>query len=121
MIYTGIDLVEIDRIKRSIKNPRFLSRVFSPQELKFFAQRSFNPSTIAANFCAKEAFAKALGTGIRGFSLNEISVLRDRMGAPYILLTGKARELITARGLKLSISVSHTKNYATAVLVAYKC
>ncbi len=119
LIYTGIDLVEIDRIKKSIKSPKFLSRVFSSQELKYFVSKSFNPSTIAANFCAKEAFSKALGTGIRGFSLNEVSVLRDGAGAPYILLSGKAKEAVKNRGLKLSVSLTHSKSYATAVVIAY--
>lgn len=50
-----------------------------------------NPETIAANFAAKEAFAKALGTGVRGFSLNEVSVLRGELGAPYIKLAGNAK------------------------------
>ena len=86
----GIDVIEIDRINRSIKNPRFLSRIFSPSELKYFSQKSFNASTIAGTFCAKEAFAKAMGTGIHGFSFNEISVLRDYMGTPYISLKGRA-------------------------------
>lgn len=120
MIQTGIDLIEIDRIKKSIKNPRFLSRVFSPAELRFFSQRSFNPSTIAANFCAKEAFAKAMGTGIRGFALNEVTVLRDGRGAPYILLTGKAKELAKKQGVTLSLSLTHTHTYASAIVLAYK-
>ena len=119
MIYTGIDLVEIDRIRRSIKNPKFLSRIFSSQELKFFSQKAFNEATIAANFCAKEAFAKALGTGMRGFSLNEVSILRDSVGAPYISLEGKAKEIVAEKKLKLSVSLSHTRIYATAIIIAF--
>lgn len=119
MIFTGIDIIEIDRIRKSIKNPRFLSRLFSPQELKYFVSRDFNVSTIAASYCAKEAFAKALGTGIRGFSLNEVSVLRDGLGAPYLSLSGKAKEIVKSRNLTISISLSHTRYYATAMLVAY--
>ncbi len=117
----GIDIVEIDRIKQSIKNPKFLSRVFSPSELKYFSEKSFNPSTIAGNFSAKEAFAKAMGTGIRGFSLNEISVLRDYMGTPYISLKGKAKDVLKAKttGNQLSVSISHSKNLATAIVIAY--
>jgi len=120
MIHTGIDLIEIDRIKKSIKNPRFLSRVFSPQELKFFVSKSFNASTIAANFAAKESFAKALGTGFRGISLNEISVLRDNVGSPYFSLSGRAKKIVVAEKLKLSLSLSHSKYYATAIVIAYR-
>ena len=118
----GIDIVEIDRIKRSIKNPRFLSRIFSPSELKFFSQKSFNAATIAGNFCAKEAFAKAMGTGIRGFSFNEISVLRDCMGSPYISVTGNAKEILKSKsnGNNITVSISHSRTTATAIVIAYK-
>ena len=118
----GIDIIEIDRIKKSIKNPKFLSRIFSPSELKFFSQKSFSPSTIAGNFCVKEAFSKALGTGFRGFSFNEISVLRDYMGTPYISLSGKAKEILKAKsnGNSLTVSISHSKNIATAIVIIYQ-
>ena len=117
----GIDIIEIDRIKRSIKNPKFLSRIFSPSELKFFSEKSFSPSTIAGNFCAKEAFAKAMGTGIRGFSFNEISVLRDYMGTPYISLKGNAKEMLKSKtgGNCVTVSISHSKEIATAIVIAY--
>lgn len=117
-ITTGIDLVEISRMKKSIENPRFLTRVFSDAERVLFQQRNFSAETIAANFAGKEAFSKAMMTGIRGFALSEVSVLRDNMGAPYLSLTGKAEEL--AQGYKLSISLTHTENYASAVVVAYQ-
>ena len=118
----GIDIIEIDRIARSIKNPKFLSRIFSPSELKYFSQKCFNPSTIAGNFCVKEAFSKAMGTGIRGFSFNEISVLRDYMGTPYISLSGKAKELLKSKtnGNNLTVSISHSKNMSTAIVILYK-
>ena len=72
--------------------------------------------SIAANFAAKEAFSKALATGIRGFSLNEISVLRDGLGAPYIKLSGKALE--AAKGLRFKVSITHTKTVASAIVLA---
>ncbi len=120
LINTGIDIIEISRIKSSIKNPKFLSRVFSPQELKFFVQKSFSPSTSAANFSGKEAFSKSLGTGFRGISLNEISILRDSLGQPYLSLSGKAKEIQLREKLKFSISLSHSKDYATAIVVGYR-
>lgn len=120
MIKCGTDILEINRIKNSIKNPKFLARVFSPAELKYFSAISFNPSTITANFCAKEALSKALGTGFRGISLNEISVLRDSMGAPYFILTGNTKKRVMAEKFKLNVSLSHSKEYATAVVIAYR-
>lgn len=118
-LFTGIDLIEIDRIRKSIQNPRFVSRVFSPKERELL-QTPKAAQTAAANFCAKEAFAKALGTGVRGFALCEVSVLRDALGAPYLQLSGKAKEIADARGLTFSVSLSHTENYATAVVIAYR-
>ena len=115
-ITVGIDLVEISRIKQSIQNPRFLTRVFSDSERELFAGKNFSLQTIAANFAGKEAFSKAIGTGIRGFCLSEVSVLRDQMGAPYLSLSGQAAEI--GKGYTFSISLTHTQNYASAVVIA---
>ncbi|NMB30135.1 MAG: holo-ACP synthase [Clostridiales bacterium] len=117
---TGIDLIEIDRIKESIKNERFLKRVFSDLEISFFNERGHNPAVIAANFCVKEAFSKSIGTGIRGFSLNEVSVLRDALGAPYMEFTGRAKDIVSSMGLTFSVSITHTHIYASAIVIAYK-
>lgn len=119
-ILAGTDIIEISRIRSSIKNPKFLSRVFSAQELKLFVSKSFNPSTIAANFAGKEAFSKAIGTGFRGISLSEVSVLRDGVGAPFLSLSGKARAYAQKEKLSFTISLSHSKEYATAVVISYK-
>ncbi len=116
-ISTGIDLTEISRIEKSIQSPRFLSRVFSHEELEAFS--TTNARSLAANFCAKEAFSKALGTGVRGFALNEVSVLRNELGAPFLSFTGKAAEIVSSRGLSFSVSLSHSDDYATAIVIAY--
>ena len=117
---SGIDLVEIKRIQQSIRHPRFLTRVFSDEERQLFREKANCVRTIAANFCAKEAFSKALGTGIRGFALAEVSVLGDSLGAPYFSLSGKAREIAEQRKLKFSVSLTHTEEYAAAVVVAWE-
>jgi holo-[acyl-carrier protein] synthase len=80
-----------------------------------------NAQTIAANWAAKEAFSKAMGTGIRGFGLNEVSVLRNEAGAPYFLLTGNAKILADQRGFSFSVSLSHTAELALAFVIAYDC
>jgi holo-[acyl-carrier-protein] synthase len=113
----GVDIIEVNRIKKSIENERFLKKVFSEDELDLFEKRNFNPETIAGRFCVKEAFGKALRTGVRNFELNEISTLNDELGAPYITLTGKANE--AANGKNISVSISHTKEYATATVIIY--
>ena len=120
MLQLGVDLVEIARIRNSLRNPRFLQRVFSQQERELFSQKGFSPATIAANFAAKEAFAKALGCGVRGFALCEVSVLRDTLGKPCFSLTGAAKQLVQAKGLCLELTLTHTKQYAAAVVAAYQ-
>ena len=119
MLTTGIDLISINRIEKSLANPRFLTRVFSVAEIDMFRQREYPIQTIAANFAAKEAFSKALGTGIRGFRWNEISVLRDSLGKPYFLLEGRAKYLAEQAGLRFSLSLSHTDDTAAAFVIGY--
>lgn len=113
----GIDLVEISRIEKSMKNPRFTARVFGISERALFCgKRAFERA--AANFAAKEAFGKALGTGIAGFSLSEVETLRDPAGAPYLKLSGRAAAIARERGLRFSVSLTHTESYAAAVVLA---
>lgn len=118
MIRVGTDIIEISRIAKSIQNPRFLSRVFSPAEQRYLAYKRNAPETAAGLFAAKEAFAKALGSGIRGFALFEVSVEHDTLGAPVLVLSGAAAAL--AAGWTFSLSISHCKSCATAVVIAYK-
>jgi holo-[acyl-carrier protein] synthase len=117
MLLVGIDLVEISRIKKSIQNPRFCGRVLGVTEYSQLEMRGFPVQSIAASFSAKEAFAKALGTGIRGFSLDEVELLRDSSGRPDLKLSGRALEIADARKLRFSVSVTHTKEYAAAVVI----
>ena len=119
MLYTGIDLTEIDRIRRSARNPRFLTRVFSAEERAWFAGKKDPYPSMAAAFAAQEAFAKALGSGVRGFSLAEVSVGHDRYGAPHLRLCGEAEKRAKEKGFtSLSLSLTHTGSVAAAVVVA---
>lgn len=120
MIATGIDLVTISRINDIVtKNPRFLTRFFGNEEQTLFNSKKGNAKiqTIAGNFAAKEAFSKALGSGISGFSLNEVQILRNHLGAPYIELSGSALILFNALNAEISVSISHTDEYATAIVI----
>lgn len=111
----GIDIIEINRIKDSVnKNKKFLNRVFTKKEIKLFNKRKNNINTISGNFAAKEAFSKALGTGIK-FSWNDIEILRDENGKPYINLYGKAKNIFDKNGFEnCHISISHNKTQAVA-------
>jgi holo-[acyl-carrier protein] synthase len=113
----GIDMLEISRIRKSALRPRFLSRAFGERELALYRERGSPASFLAANFCAKEAFSKALGTGVRGFELRDVQLLRDELGKPYLALSGKAKEL--AGDLDFEASVSHTKEHAVAIVICY--
>ncbi|MBQ6896804.1 MAG: holo-ACP synthase [Oscillospiraceae bacterium] len=115
----GVDIVSIDRIEKSLARDSFLTKVYGKGEIAVFAAEG-KPKTnsLAANFAAKEAFSKALGTGVRGFELTEVEILRDDMGKPYFFLSGKAREIAESRNLVFSVSLSHEKDRAIAFVVA---
>lgn len=115
----GVDLIEIDRIKRCMENPRFCARILGPEEFQQLKERGFPAQSIAVSFCAKEAFAKALGTGIRGFLLRDVELLREPGGKPYFVLHNGARRLAGAKGYRFSVSATHTRELACAMVVAY--
>jgi holo-[acyl-carrier protein] synthase len=128
MLYTGIDLIEIERIARAIERwgDRFLDRVFTPAELAIYRAR---PASLAARWAAKEAVAKLLGVGLRGLggagkpeaalAWTEIEVLPDSQGRPGLALHGCAAERARALGLgPIALSLSHTREHAIASAVA---
>ena len=120
MLFVGIDSVEINRIEKAMKNPRFCQRVFGEAENSLLAMRGFSAESAAACFCAKEAFSKAMGTGIRGFRLCEVELLRNELGAPYLKLSGNALKMALEKGLRFSVSVTHTKELATVIVIGEK-
>lgn len=119
MTELGIDLIEISRIQKAMRNNHFILRVFGADEQRELkVRRNIYPSA-AACFAAKEAFSKTLGTGIRGFSLSEVQLLHDSLGKPYLHLSGRAQLLAKEKCLKsFSVSITHTKEYAAAVVAA---
>ena len=120
-VLTGIDAVEIDRVKRSIKKPGFLKKVLGPKEYKYYEKKGFPAESIAAAFCAKEAFSKAVGTGLLGrFELREIEVMHDRKGKPYYSFSGKARRTVKKKRLKFELTITHTDTTAFAAATAVK-
>ncbi|MCB9422708.1 MAG: holo-ACP synthase [Ardenticatenaceae bacterium] len=118
MLRTGVDIVEIERVKRVMarSSQRFLDRIFTPQEQAYCQDRI--PS-LAGRFAVKEAVAKALGTGIGEMTWVEIEVVSDKMGRPELVLHGAAQQLADKLGLvEWSISLSHTETYAVGFAVA---
>lgn len=116
MLLVGFDLVEIERIRKSMRNPRFCGRILGNTEYSQLAERGFSVQSVAASFCAKEAFSKAVGTGLSGFDLREAQLIRLKSGKPELLLSGDALRL--AKGREFSVSVTHTTLYASAVVAA---
>ncbi len=113
----GCDLCEISRIEKA--GERFCERYFTEKEQKLFdAKKKNKPQTVAANFAVKEAFSKALGTGVRGFGLEDVEVLRDKSGKPYIIPLGNAKKICDELEITgIFVSVSHTKDLAMAYVV----
>lgn len=119
-IRTGTAIVEINRIVKSQKNKRFLSDYFSADEIRFFVQHKLNPKLIAENYCVKIAVAKAIGTGMRVIRARDITVLRDRLGSPFVILDGRAKMLEQREGYIINISVASCDKYATASVIINK-
>ncbi|MDD3222024.1 MAG: holo-[acyl-carrier-protein] synthase [Clostridia bacterium] len=115
IIGIGTDIAEIERIKKACLREAFLVRCFTLKE-KIYIEN--HPERAAGNFAVKEAVSKAMGTGFRGMSLDEIEVLRDDLGKPYIQLYGRAKT--KAEGLNISrwhVSISNTKTLAIAYVI----
>jgi holo-[acyl-carrier protein] synthase len=115
---TGVDLIEIGRIREVARRHgrRYLDRIYTPAEL---AQSQQRPEYLAGRFAAKEAVAKALGTGIGEVGWKEIEVLGDEEHAPVLTLTGAARRKAEDLGLSTwSLSISHGTDQALAFAVA---
>jgi len=117
MLITGVDIIEIDRIRRvaSAYGTRFLDRIYTKEEQQYCRAR---PPQLASRFAAKEAVMKALGTGIRGVGWKDIEIRRQRGQAPYIELHGRARLRADQIGLDhLALSLSHSKEFAVASVI----
>ncbi|RPI34693.1 MAG: holo-[acyl-carrier-protein] synthase [Chloroflexota bacterium] len=115
---TGIDLIEVDRIRETLERygDHFCERVFTPQEL---AEAGGRISSLAARFAAKEAASKALGTGIGIVCWKDIEILYGPDNKPIVHLHGEAARLSSEQRLHTwSVSLSHTRLYAVAVVVA---
>jgi holo-[acyl-carrier protein] synthase len=121
LIGTGVDLIEIERIAHSIERfgDRFLRRVYTDSEIAYCRRKRSSAESFAARFAAKEAGAKALGTGIsRGVTWIEFEVKREPSGRPLLALSGRADALAKELGVKIiSLSLTHTREMAMAMVL----
>ena len=123
IIGLGTDLIEIERIAHSVERfgEAFLQRVFTPGEIAYCQRKKKNAAeSLAARFAAKEAGAKALGTGIsRGVSWLEFEVRRLPGERPELYLSGRAEEVAKALGIRrISLTLAHSRGLSIAVVVA---
>ena len=107
----GLDIVEVERVRKAARSPRFLKRVFSKDEIAYCMGRKSPWQHFAVRFAAKEAVFKALG--MKGVSLLHIAVARDENGKPSALVAGKPEP-------RISLSLTHSDHYAAAVAVRWK-
>jgi len=113
----GIDIIEIERVKRAVENygDNFLRRVFSPAEIGYCRrQKAYKVPELSVRFAAKEAYSKAIGTGIKGFGRSnrgiswlDVEVVNNRDGKPHLAYQGKILEHV-------HLSLSHSRDYAVA-------
>ena len=121
IVGSGIDLAEIDRIQRSVERygQRFLDRVYTASEQAYCLRKRKSAESLAARFAAKEAGAKALGTGIsHGVNWLEIEVVREAGGRPTLRFHGRAAEFAARlSSVRVALSITHTATLAMASVV----
>ena len=115
----GTDIIKVDRIKKLIKKRNLKKRLFNQNEIKKCEKTKNTSNCFAKRFAAKEAFSKALGTGIsKGINFNEIIILNEKNGKPFIKLLNKTKfnveKRIKKKKYKISLSISDENNYAVA-------
>ena len=118
----GVDIIENKRIKNSLKNLKFKKRIYSTKEI---AQSSLSKNKVgffSKRFAAKEAFAKALGTGFRdNLNFKDIEIVNDKKGKPYYLKSKKISKIIhknfNVKKYNCFLSISDEKDYSTAFTI----
>ena len=113
MISNGIDIIYINRFEKFIDDTNFLNSIFNDSEIEYIKKHK-KLDTIAGLFAAKEAMLKALKKGINNYSLKDIEILHDSNKAPYIVLHNEIKKDYNIDNI--SLSISHDKEYAIAIV-----
>ena len=121
----GVDIIQNKRLKSLINNKKFISRIFSKNEINFSKKNSKKTSYFSNRFAAKEAFVKALGTGFRNnLNFNDIEILNDKLGKPYYLKSKKIDDIIKKKfkikSYDLFLSITDEKDYSVAFTIFQK-
>lgn len=119
IIGIGNDIIEIERIEKAISEEGFKNKIYSQRELKNIQKRGNRTETYAGIFSAKEAISKAIGTGVREFSLTDLEILNDDLGKPYVVVSEKLDKILRNKkeDYQIEISISHSKKYAIAMAI----
>ena len=117
----GNDIIEIERVEKAILKEGFKNKVYTQKELENIEKRGNRTETYAGIFSAKEAISKAIGTGVREFSLTDLEILNDDLGKPYVVVSQKLNKILKNKkeDYQIEISISHSKKYATAMAIIF--
>ena len=118
----GVDIIENNRIKNSLKNTKFKKRIYTDKELKQYVLSKNKNNYFSKRFAAKEAFAKALGTGFRmNLNFKDIEIIKDKMGKPGYIKTKKITKIVQkkfkVKNFNCFLSISDDKDYSTAFAI----
>ena len=121
----GIDIVENSRIEKSIKNEKFIKRIFSQHEIKASKKTKNKTNFFAKRFAAKEAFVKSIGSGFRyGINFNDISIKNNKLGKPDIYLNTKIRSLLSKKfnikKFEIFLSLADEDKFSIAYVIINK-
>lgn len=109
----GNDIIEIARIKKTFNDIKKQSRVFTQREIEYANKKQNSMESFAGFFAVKESVVKALEGGL----ITEVEVLHKENGAPYVVLSGKCKELFEKNFKEIEVSISHSNEYASAVVI----
>ena len=117
----GNDIIEIERVEKAILKEGFKNKVYTQKELENIEKRGNRTETYAGIFSAKEAISKAIGTGVREFSLIDLEILNDDLGKPYVVVSEKLDKILKNKkeDYQIEISISHSKKYAIAMAIIF--
>ncbi len=119
----GTDIIEVARVRNQILKQKGLKEdLFTEAEIRYCEEKADKAQHYAARFAAKEAFLKAIGTGLRnGLKFNEIEVKKDELNKPFISVSGKTLKIIKSFKIKsIHLSIAHLKDVANAVVIIEK-
>ncbi len=125
IIGNGVDIIKNSRVKNLIKNPKFLSRIFSVNEIKDSKKIKNKTNFFAKRFAAKEAFVKSIGIGFRkGINFKDISVKKNKLGKPIITYNNKVKKILNkkfkSKKFNVYVSLSDEKYYSIAYVIVNK-